>query len=310
MSTPELSVVVTSYNRPQEVVISIEHLQRQSLGRDRFEVIVVDDGSTDRTPEVLRGLDLPAGFRVVYKENGGPASARNQGIEASRGEFVVLLQDDIFASERLLEHHLEAHRSRDRPVIVLGRTEWSSSMESTPFMDFLMEGDQFAFEWITDPEDVPYNFFYSSNVSFPREAVQEMGGFDEDFPYAAWEDTELGLRLTRGGLGMVFAPLALAEHHHPTTLGSFLDKRRRAGIASTILYRKAPECAPMMRYDKRPPEGVRKSMAPVYLLTRFVLQGAERSGWDRGIPVGVRRRLYRLMLDYEYFAGVAEGLRK
>ena len=62
-------------------------------------------------------------------------------------------------------------------------------------------------------------------------------------------------------------------------------------------------------YDKRPPELVRRSCYPLYLGARSVLDIGEQRGWDRRIPARIRRRLYRLLLDYEYFAGVAEGLR-
>jgi glycosyltransferase involved in cell wall biosynthesis len=305
-----LSVVMTAYNRPREVVRSLECLRAQSVDPGGFEVVVVDDGSTDDTGRVLDDAlrHLPPTFRAIHKSNGGPASARNAGVAQATGDVVLLLQDDIFATPELVARHAAAHAARADPVVVLGQTRWSEDLSRSPFMDYLMEGDQFAFHWITDPEHVPYNFFYSSNVSFPRAAYEAVGGFDEELPYAAWEDTHLGLKLTRSGLRMVYEPLALAHHHHPTTLASFLGKRRLSGRASTVLFRKAPECGPMMRYDRRPSAALLALAALPYHVVRALLVLAEGRGMDGGLPARARRRLYRLLLDYEYFAGVAEGL--
>jgi len=303
----ELSVVVPTYNRPEALARSLECLQDQSLERDRYEVIVVDDGSRrDAAIAVAAMADrFPDTVRFFHKENGGPAAARNYGIRQAGSAIVVLLQDDIFASRDLLRVHLEGHRLRSDPVIVLGRSRWSREIEVTPFMEFLMQGDQFGFAWIEDPEKVPYNFFYSSNVSFPREAALDVGLFDEAFPFAAWEDTDLGLRLTRAGLRMVYEKQALADHHHPTDLRAFLEKRVKDGRASAILYRKAPECAVMMRYDKRPGTFLRLLSRPAALAAA---QLVSMTKLDLAFSPRWRGRLYRLLLDEAYFRGVAIGL--
>lgn len=271
---------------------------------------MVDDGSTDDTPGAIASArgSFPPSFQFHRKENGGPASARNLGIRLSRGSHVVLLQDDIFATPDLLAIHRRGHASRAGEVVVLGQTQWSPDLPRTPFMDFLMEGDQFAFHWIADRENVAYNFFYSSNVSMPRAALDRLGAFDETFPYAAWEDTELGLRLTRGGVRMVYEPEALAFHHHPTTLPAYLRKRRQIGLASTILYRKEPSCGPMMRYDKRPSGAALLAAALPHAVARAAFAAAERLGVDGAVPRRLRRGAYRLLLDYEYFRGVSAGL--
>ena len=101
-------------------------------------------------------------------------------------------------------------------------------MRVTPFLTHLNEkGTQFGYSIIPDPDDVPFNFFYTSNVSLPRGTFLALGGFDEEFPYAAWEDVEFAYRATRAtpALRMVYRSAARTRHHHPTDLASF---RRQA----------------------------------------------------------------------------------
>src|SRR5690606_27849837 len=100
-------------------------------------------------------------------------------------------------------------------------TGWHPRMRRTPFLDYLNEqGLQFGYALIRDPEDVPFNFFYTSNLSLGRERLLAEP-FDEGFPYPAWEDIETAWRLCRRGMRLVYEPRARVAHDHPTDFDRF-----------------------------------------------------------------------------------------
>lgn len=246
--TPRLSVVIPTYNRLEILPRVLEALGAQSLPADRFEVIVVDDGSSDGTAAFLSGHRPPFAFRSASQDNGGPASARNRGLALARGELIVFLGDDTVPEVDFLAVHDEAHRTRPgRKIAVLGYTTWPRERRVTPFLHHINEyGLQFGYELIRDREAVPFNFFYTSNISLPKAAFDENGFFDTTFPDAAWEDIELSYRMAGNGYVIVYEPRAVVRHHHDITFASFRRRQERSGRAAAIFYRKHPELGPFL----------------------------------------------------------------
>jgi GT2 family glycosyltransferase len=164
-------------------------------------------------------------------------------VREARGAVVVFLGDDTVPEPPLLSIHARTHaEKRHRPVAVLGYTTWPRGLRVSPFLHHINEyGLQFGFGLIRDPEEVPFNFFYTSNVSLPRDLLLEVGLFDTSFPHAAWEDIEVAYRLMQRGLRMVYRPSAVARHHHDITFASFRRRQEKAGEAAAIFYRKHPE---------------------------------------------------------------------
>src|SRR6202023_4279595 len=114
-------------------------------------------------------------------------------------------------------------------------------MRVTPFLRYITEhGLQFGYALIRDPEDLPFNFFYTSNLSLSRELLLAEP-FDLRFPYAAWEDIELAYRLKRRGLHLIYEPAATVAHDHPTDLARFAARQERAGYCAVGFYRLHPE---------------------------------------------------------------------
>ena len=191
---PEFSVVIPTYNRLEvlsEVLQALEFQQEPPS----FEVVVVDDGSTDGTGDWLRSRTFRDAAAVLVQDNHGPAAARNTGVAAASGRWVAFLGDDTVPSPGWLAAHREAHRRRgDDPHLgVIGYTGWHRRMRLNPFLRYINEyGLQFGYALIQDKEDVPFNFLYTSNLSLPRDLLLAEP-FDLRFPYAAWEDIELGL---------------------------------------------------------------------------------------------------------------------
>ena len=243
----KLTVVVPTYNRSDLLGQSLEHLLDQTAPGEDFEIMVVDDGSTDATSEVAAQVQASAGERLRYvrQENKGPAAARNLGVREAKGTIVLFTGDDCLPDRRLVEEHLRAH-GKEGDVGVVGHVAWHPELTITPFMSFLEEGAQFGFKLIKDPSNVTAWSFYTANCSVQRHWIEEAGGFDEDFKHAAYEDIELAYRMQHRGLRIVYRPSALTYHHHETTLKRFLLRQKICGQSAVLFARKHPELGPVL----------------------------------------------------------------
>ena len=295
------SVVIPTYRRTQTLFPVLDALARQESAPE-FEVVVVDDGSGDDTSDRLAGYRPSYPFRFFTQDNGGPASARNRGVREARGRIVLFLGDDTVPEPQLLAVHGRAHaEKREYPVAVLGYTTWPRDLRVSPFLHQINEyGLQFGYGLIRDPEQVPFNFFYTSNVSLPRELLLEAGLFDTSFPHAAWEDIEVAYRLMQRGMRMLYRPEAVARHHHDITFASFRRRQEKAGEAAAIFYRKHPELGDFLAVPQAKLLPERRTLAE-----RFLPVWAARA--EKGALPGARRALERVLRD-DYLRGLKRGL--
>jgi GT2 family glycosyltransferase len=237
VTTPELSVVVPTYRRPGLLGRCLDALAGQDVTGDRFEVVVADDGSGDDTAAVVRAAARRSGnVRLeVLEVNRGPAAARNRALQAAQAPLVLFLDDDVEASPTLVSTHLAGHASaQDERLGILGLVRWAPHLTVTPFMRWLdRSGLQFAYDtWLQPgPVPVPHAAFYTANLSMRRDLVLAVGGFDETFPYASFEDIELAWRLGEHGFHLEYRPEALAFHARPIDLATF--RRRTANDAES-----------------------------------------------------------------------------
>ena len=299
---PQVSVVIPTYNRLDVLLEVLDALDAQ---RDApsFEVGVVDDGSTDGTADRLALRRAPRPVRLLRQANRGPAAARNRGIREAVGPRIALLGDDTVPAPDWLAAHQRAHGERGggADLAVIGYTGWHPRLRRSPFLDYLNEqGLQFGYGLITDPEDVPFNFFYTSNLSLARERLLEEP-FDEGFPYPAWEDIEAAWRLTRRGLRIVYQPLARVAHDHPTSFARFAARQEKAGYCAVVFRERHPELAGFVGLgDGGPPR------LPSRLRQRL-LEGLVRALLP--LPVSVPR-LWEETLRFHYIRGLRRGWRE
>ena len=268
------SVIVPTCNRQSCLSHALDCLAAQQDPPDSFEVIVVDDGSDDGTwPWLQANLDAyPFALRALRQPSQGPAAARNRGLEAAQGEYVLFMGDDIYASPGLLARHLAWHAAYpDRWTAVVGQVRWAPDLRVTTLMRYLEQGTQWCFEGLEPGDVLDYRWFITANLSLRRAVLIEAGGFDEAFRDAALEDTELGYRLWRQGLQIRYAPDATADHWHPTSLESFVARSRKLGRAAVYLSRRWPELQPRLE----DPEFWAADRPPVlrWLGIRLVRQG-------------------------------------
>lgn len=215
-----IGVVIPTYNRAEMLLSCLRYLEQQTW--NDFEVVVVDDGSTDLTASVVRTYQRtsPLHLRYLSQPNAGPGRARNYGISILQAPVCLLIGDDILATPGLVETHLKLHLQRPEVEAAgLGLTRWSESDQKvTRFMRWLDEGGmQFSYGPLLRGETPDWRHFYTSNLSVKTKLLRE-NSFDESFRGAAMEDMELGYRLERRcGLKTFFLEEALALHVHPTS---------------------------------------------------------------------------------------------
>ncbi len=223
------SVVVATRNRGAVLTQSLRRLLDQDLAADDYEVIVVDDASTDETPDALASLRAPNLVVTRQAVHGAAAAARNRGIELARGGLLVFVDDDAFVARDFLRKHIDAHvGARDR--IVAGPI---IEVSEIPVPADNAAGNRRG--WHMNP-------FPSGNVSVNRDLIARAGGFDEDFREYGWEDSEIHMRLLSQGGKRGFAWEAPIYHYKSSAtrrdFPSRLRLERMRGAMGSVFYAK------------------------------------------------------------------------
>ncbi len=224
-ATPQLSAVIPTYNDAANLRHALAGLAGQSLPPGSYEVLVVDDGSTDDTPAIIAaaaaGRTRVRGVRL--DQNAGRSAARNAGIRAAQAPLIVFVDSDVLVRPDFLQRHLEIHRSAGRPVAGRGPVvviPAPAIPERTPLVR-------------SSPA-----YLDTANASAPRQVLIDAGLFDEGFRVYGWEDFDLGLRLQARGIPRVYDPEAVAFHVQPPPTDESLDQHlaKEEERAHTALY--------------------------------------------------------------------------
>jgi GT2 family glycosyltransferase len=232
---PFVSVVIPTFNRRASLRRLLDALAEQTYAPASFEVVVVDDGSTDGTLEMLRGLVLRYALRIVEQPHRGPAAARNVGVERSQGTLVLFLDDDVVPLPDLIAAHVATHLA-DPDVVVIGpmspaldwpRPAWVRWEEEKLQVQYraLMAG-----EYACTPRQ-----FYTANASLLRARFLAAKGFDPSFKRA--EDVELAYRLRDQGARFVFEPRADVVHYPSRSFESWCRTPYLYGCYDVIMHR-------------------------------------------------------------------------
>jgi glycosyltransferase involved in cell wall biosynthesis len=229
-----VSVVTPTFNRAPSLRRFLTALTQQTFPAADFEVVVVDDGSTDVTASMLADLETPFALRVLHQANQGPGAARNLGVEHARGEIVVFLDDDVVPVADLLARHVAAHSGN---TVVIGPM-------SPPPDDFARPA---WVRWEEDMLQVQYRAlaagdypctprqFYTANASVPRALFVEAGGFDATYKRA--EDIELAFSFREMGARFVFEPQAEILHYAERSFASWRRTPYQYGKYDVVMHR-------------------------------------------------------------------------
>ena len=243
---PELSVILPTKNRGRRLIETLDAYRHQTSGLS-FEIVVVDDGSTDGSAALVAGQPEVERYslRLLQQSPAGPAAARNRALEAALGRLVFFTGDDIEPAPDLLLRHWQFHRAADFDphLAALGLTRWPPRLDINATMRHIdgPGSQQFNYSWLKAGRSYDFRHFYTSNISLHRSMLTEAGGFDASFPDAAFEDAELAYRLSFRGLRIVYLEDALGFHHHPYLAKDFAARQRRCGRMGRILTHLHPE---------------------------------------------------------------------
>ncbi len=250
-----VSVIVPAYNEAKVLPDCLAALHEQTVSRETYEVILVDDGSTDQTAAV--GEEW--GVRVIRQAQQGPAAARNSGAQAACGELLLFTDADCAPAPDWIA---EMVKPFDDPAVVGVKGAYRTRQRTlvARFVQIEYEG---KYERMQGAGDIDFIDTYAA--AYRRDVFLQTGGFDTQFPTASVEDQEFSFRLAEAGHRLVFNPHAVVFHRHPETWRAYW--RRKFGVG----FWKVRVLA------HHPGKAVSDSHTPQLLKTQI--------GWAMGLPV-------------------------
>ena len=234
-SIPFISVIVRTYQQRDLLGTCLRCLFEQDYPREQMEIIVVDDGSTDGTQELVVSLSSPLVLRYIRLHRVGRAKAANEGARAARGDVLLFLNGDTWADRRLVSCHAR-HYTGDLPVAVMGPQR--TPVEALAANQFMQTRFLYSIAEAVPRRKVSPLEVGDNNLSLRATDFWAVGGFDENFEGYGWFDRDLGLRLVRHGVHLRYDPEAVADHFHIETLESVRQKMRESGRGAVYLWRK------------------------------------------------------------------------
>lgn len=251
MGSSSVSIVVPTYKRPETLGRTLGALASVSY-QGPFEIIVVDDGSGDSTGQVVEAvrrehphLDLT----FLEQQNGGAARARNRGARAAEGEVLIFLDDDMLVAPDHLVRHMAHLADPESKTIVNGHWEFAPEihreLESSSFGRFRL----WLETWFKDGLDMEHldedllkpNMLTACNLGIRRQDFLALGGFDETFPAAGYEDQDLAMRATRAGFTFLYDKrISLSHVDQRTNLNDFSRRIRQGALTAGIMAQKYP----------------------------------------------------------------------
>ena len=225
------SVVIPAYNAASGVSACLKAVADQSIRREQYEIIVVDDGSQDGTQQEVARL----GARPVSQPHQGPAAARNLGLKESRADIVLFTDADC----RPVRGWAEALLCALEDPQVAGAKGVYATEQKTLIARFVQQEYEEKYHKMKRERYIDFVDTYSA--AYRKEMLVREGGFDPLFPRASGEDVDLSYRLARRGYKLVFAPEAVVYHRHVDTLGRYFRRKFHIGFWRVLMYRKSPE---------------------------------------------------------------------
>ena len=234
------SVVIPTYNRKPILEKCLRALEYQTFDPTQvkgYEVVVVDDGSTDATVEWLTASqsEFPH-VRLFQQDHMGPAAARNLGVQEAKGDTIIFIDSDLVVTDRFLQAHTDgllqgAKELGNNRLFTYGRVVNTCNFENPTAEKFKVT-------------DFSRAFFATGNVAIARVWLEEAGLFDTRFQLYGWEDLELGVRLKNLGLQLVKCPEAVGYHWHPPfsleQIPNLIEKEIQRGRMGVLFYEKHP----------------------------------------------------------------------
>ena len=231
-----VSIVIPTYNRKPILIKCLHALENQKLNKliDSYEIIVVDDGSTDGTTEWIKENQGNLPHVVLYEqEHGGPALGRNLGVLKSTGDVIIFIDSDLVVVNNFIINHVSKLNKywikKNKKCFTYG-----SVINTSNFQNPLSEDSKIT--------DISFAYFATGNVAISKELLLDVGLFDTSFSLYGWEDLELGERLKKIGVKLIKCPDAKGFHWHPAfncdQIPLLLNKEIERAKMALIFYQK------------------------------------------------------------------------
>lgn len=235
-----ISVIVPCFNNGHILATMLMCFMEQAKVNDCFEMLIIDDASTDDTKQSVEGLQLPPSFRYFKcQKNKGAAAARNFGAFQAQGDYLLFIDSDVVPDATLVATHLETQR-RCAGALVVGRT-CSMPPDNCDIFYQIMGRSVFAFDLGPEECPLPFQDFVSRNFSIPREIFLQLNGFDERYPNSGFEDTEFAFRAVKAGYKLLYSPTATGEHQHTGTLDQVGRRMYQYQISAAMFFSQHPD---------------------------------------------------------------------
>ncbi|WP_040335490.1 glycosyltransferase, partial [Candidatus Magnetobacterium casense] len=249
-----VSVIVPAYNAAATIGRCMDGLFGQTFDRNDYEVIVVDDGSEDATVEVMEGLPI----KLYQQPNRGPASARNLGARHASGDILLFTDSDCVCDQAWIQ---EMVRTLDCPDVIAAKGVYRNAQRSLTSRFAQVEFEE-RYELLKNAQYIDMVDTYCAAIR--RDVFEAIGGFDEGFPCANNEDTELSYRLSAAGYKMVFNPNAVVYHlNHPASVLKYARQKFWRGYWRMIVYKRYPQ---KMLRDSYTPQSLKLQILTVFAL--------------------------------------------
>ena len=222
---PFFSIIIPTFNRPLPLTHCLQCLERLDYPQDRFEVIVVDDGSESPAEAVVSSFSNRLDITLITQPHSGPAIARNKGAAHAKGEFLAFTDDDCAPAPEWLKTLVQ--RFNGTPDNMIGGRTLNALLQNpySTASDLLI---RYLYAYYNANPDQA-RFFASNNLTLSKVGFHQIGGFDMVFPRAGAEDREFCERWLRHGFRMAYAPEVLIYHAHRLTLRSFFRQQFNYG---------------------------------------------------------------------------------
>jgi glycosyltransferase involved in cell wall biosynthesis len=236
-SPPRISVLITTYDRPELLRECLLSFAKQTIDRSEYEVVVVDDGSEASVlDELVEEFDDQLQITGLRIDHAGRSAAKNHCVLLARAPIVLFFDDDDRAAPDYLDAHLRDHdRHPGESVAILGHTDWAPELELSPLMHYVTDVDRlmFAYERLLDGQQLDWRGFWEGRISCKRALLVRHGLHDQRISYSI--DIELGWRLSSHGLRVVYDESAQSVMARPIDLDTFCSRTQAKGRADAVI---------------------------------------------------------------------------
>lgn len=236
MKEPPVSVIIPVFNGDKTIAKTLESLNQQDYAGS-IEIIVVDDGSKDNTNKIVTSY---RGVQYFYKDNAGPAAARNRGAQVAASEYLFFTDSDCIPEKQWIKKMMQGW-SGERIAVVAGSYD-IANLESR--LAYCIQREILYRHHVLMPE-FPKSFG-SYNFCVRRNIFNSSGGFNADYRYASGEDNDLSYKILAEGYQIHFMKDAVVKHFHPESLSKYLREQFRHGFWRAKMYYDHPA---MMKGD-------------------------------------------------------------